>query len=204
MTSMDMKLEVVVIPVADVDRAKAFYVNLGWRQDADFAGDNGFRVVQLTPPGSNCSIIFGDEVTTSAAGSYQGLQLIVDDIDQARAELVSKGVEASEVFHDAGGVFHHAGTDNRASGPAPEHKTYGSFVSFADPDGNTWFLQEVTTRLPGRVTQTTEYPSAPVLAEALRRAAAAHGQHEKEIGHRDENWPDWYAQFMVEEQESQK
>lgn len=204
MTSMDMKLEVVVIPVADVDRAKAFYVNLGWRQDADFAGDNGFRVVQLTPPGSNCSIIFGDEVTTSAAGSYQGLQLIVDDIDQARAELVSKGVEASEVFHDAGGVFHHAGTDNRASGPAPEHKTYGSFVSFADPDGNTWFLQEVTTRLPGRVTQTTEYPSAPVLAEALRRAAAAHGQHEKEIGHRDENWPDWYAKFMVEEQESQK
>jgi catechol 2,3-dioxygenase-like lactoylglutathione lyase family enzyme len=145
-----MKLEVVVLPVSDVDRAKEFYQSLGWRLDADFPGADGFRVVQLTPPGSACSIIFGDRVTGSTPGSYEGLQLVVDDIDAARAELVSKGVPASEVFHDAGGVFHHAGTDSRASGPAAEHKSYGSFVSFADPDGNTWFLQEVTTRLPGR------------------------------------------------------
>lgn len=201
MSTVDMKLEVVVLPVSDVDRAKEFYVNLGWRLDADFPGADGFRVVQLTPPGSNCSVIFGAKVTGSKPGSYEGTQLVVDDINAARAELVSKGVEASEVFHDAGGVFHHAGTDNRASGPAPEDKSYGSFVSFADPDGNTWFLQEVTTRLPGRVVSAI-YGSAPELAEALRRAAAAHGQHEKEIGHADENWPDWYAQFMVDEQKS--
>ena len=150
MSIVDMKLEVVVLPVSDTDRAKEFYLSLGWRLDADFPGAGGFRVVQLTPPGSPCSIIFGDKVTGSRPGSYEGLQLVVDDIDAARAELVGKGVEASEVFHDAGGVFHHAGTDSRASGPAPEHKSYGSFVSFADPDGNTWFLQEVTTRLPGR------------------------------------------------------
>jgi catechol 2,3-dioxygenase-like lactoylglutathione lyase family enzyme len=145
-----MRLEVVVLPVADADRAKAFYQSLGWRLDADYQGPDGFRVVQLTPPGSACSIIFGDRVTGSVPGSYDGVQLVVEDIEAARAELVSKGVTASEVFHDAGGVFHHAGTDSRAPGPAPDHKTYGSFVSFSDPDGNTWFLQEVTTRLPGR------------------------------------------------------
>jgi catechol 2,3-dioxygenase-like lactoylglutathione lyase family enzyme len=150
MAIVDMKLEVVVLPVSDTDRAKEFYLSLGWRLDADFPGTDGFRVVQLTPPGSACSIIFGDRVTGSQPGSYEGLQLVVDDIDAARAELVSKGVQASDVFHDAGGVFHHAGADSRASGPAPEHKSYGSFVSFPDPDGNTWFLQEVTTRLPGR------------------------------------------------------
>jgi catechol 2,3-dioxygenase-like lactoylglutathione lyase family enzyme len=148
---VDFKLEVVVIPVTDVDRAKNFYVGLGWRLDADFPGADSFRVVQLTPPGSQASIIFGSQVTGSAPGSYQGLQLVVDDIDAARAELVGKGVEVSEVFHDAGGVFHHAGTDSRAAGPAPEHQSYGSFASFADPDGNTYFMQEVTTRLPGRV-----------------------------------------------------
>jgi catechol 2,3-dioxygenase-like lactoylglutathione lyase family enzyme len=147
---MDMKLEVVVIPVSNVDRAKAFYQSLGWRLDADFPGADGYRVVQLTPPGSACSIIFGAKLTGSTPGSYEGLQLVVHDIDAAREELVSKGVNASEVLHDATGVFHHAGTDSRAAGPAPEHKSYGSFVSFADPDGNTWFLQEVTTRLPGR------------------------------------------------------
>jgi catechol 2,3-dioxygenase-like lactoylglutathione lyase family enzyme len=150
MTTVDMKLEVVVLPVADTDRAKEFYLTLGWRLDADFPGPDGFRVVQLTPPGSSCSIIFGDKLTGSTPGSYEGLQLVVADIDAARAEIVSKGVEASEVFHDAGGVFHHAGSDSRASGPAPDHGSYGSLVSFADPDGNTWFLQEVTTRLPGR------------------------------------------------------
>jgi len=147
---MDMKLEVVVLPVSDVDRAKGFYEGLGWRLDADFTGDGGFRVVQLTPPGSPCSIIFGTGITSAVPGSAEGLQLVVSDIDAARAELADRGVEVSEVFHDAGGVFHHAGTKNRAPGPAPDHATYGSFVSFGDPDGNGWFVQEITTRLPGR------------------------------------------------------
>ena len=147
---MDMKLEVVVIPVSDVDRAKVFYVSLGWRLDADFPGPDGFRVVQLTPPGSSCSIIFGSGITTAAPGSTEGLQLVVSDIAAARNELVGQGVEASEIFHDAGGVFHHAGNASRAPGPAPEDKSYGSFVSFSDPDGNGWYIQEVTTRLPGR------------------------------------------------------
>jgi catechol 2,3-dioxygenase-like lactoylglutathione lyase family enzyme len=145
-----MKLEVVVVPVSDVNRAKSFYELLGWRLDADFPGDNGFRVVQLTPPGSACSIIFGSGVTSAAPGSAEGLQLVVTDIEAARAEIVDRGVEVSEVFHDTGGVFHHAGTEARAAGPAPAHKSYGSFASFSDPDGNRWFLQEVTTRLPGR------------------------------------------------------
>ena len=145
-----MKLEVVVLPVSDVDRAKTFYESLGWRLDADFSGDAGFRVVQLTPPGSACSVIFGSGVTSAPPGSADGLQLVVSDINAGRAELVQRGVDVSEVFHDSGGVFHHAGTAARAPGPAPDHKTYGSFASFADPDGNNWFLQEVTTRLPGR------------------------------------------------------
>jgi catechol 2,3-dioxygenase-like lactoylglutathione lyase family enzyme len=147
---MDMKLEVVVLPVADVDRAKVFYESLGWRLDADFPGSGGFRVVQLTPPGSACSIIFGSGLTSSAPGSYDGLQLVVDDIEAARAELAERGVDVSEVFHDAGGVFHHAGHEARAAGPAPDHQSYGSFASFTDPDGNEWYLQEITTRLPGR------------------------------------------------------
>jgi catechol 2,3-dioxygenase-like lactoylglutathione lyase family enzyme len=147
---MDMKLEVVVLPVSDVERAKAFYLSLGWRLDADFHGPDDFRVVQLTPPGSPSSIIFGNKLTGSKPGSYEGLQLVVDDIEAACAELSSKGVEMSDVFHDAGGVFHHGGTESRASGPAPDHKSYGSFASFSDPDGNNWFLQEVTRRLPGR------------------------------------------------------
>jgi catechol 2,3-dioxygenase-like lactoylglutathione lyase family enzyme len=147
---MDMKLEVAVIPVSDVDRAKQFYESLGWRLDADFAGGDDFRVVQLTPPGSQASIIFGTGVTNAAPGSTEGLQLTVFDIDAARDELVGKGVEASEVFHDAGGVFHHGGTDARVSGPAENHESYGSFVSFNDPDGNVWFLQEIKERLPGR------------------------------------------------------
>jgi len=147
---MDMKLEVVVVPVSDVDRAKAFYQSLGWRLDADFPGEGGFRVVQLTPPGSPCSIIFGSGVTSAPPGSAEGLQLVVTDIEAARAEVIEQGVDVSDVFHDAGGVFHHAGVEARAPGPAPEHKSYGSFASFSDPDGNSWFIQEVTTRLPGR------------------------------------------------------
>jgi catechol 2,3-dioxygenase-like lactoylglutathione lyase family enzyme len=147
---VDMKLEVVVVPVSDVDKAKAFYQALGWRLDADFAKSEDFRVVQLTPAGSPASIIFGTGVTSAAPGSADGLQLVVDDIDAARAELASHGADVSEVFHDAGGVFHHGGAQGRATGPAPDHQSYGSFVSFSDPDGNGWFVQEVTTRLPGR------------------------------------------------------
>ena len=201
---MDYKLEVVVVPVSDVDRAKEFYAGLGWRLDADFAIGPDFLVVELTPPGSACAIIFGTGITTAAPGSAQGLQLIADDIDAARADLASRGVEVSEVFHDAGGVFHHAGTAGRVTGPAPDHKSYGSWVSFADPDGNSWFVQEVTTRLPGRSTSALAvYGSVAGLAGALRRAEAAHGKHEEEIGHADPDWPDWYAQYMVDESERQ-
>ena len=147
---MDFRLEVVVIPVSDVDRAKAFYQGLGWRLDADFAAGPDFRVVQLTPPGSACAVIFGTGVTSAAPGSTEGLQLVTGDIEAARAELAGRGVDVSEVFHDAGGVFHHAGTDARVAGPDPDRRSYGSFVSFGDPDGNGWLLQEITTRLPGR------------------------------------------------------
>jgi catechol 2,3-dioxygenase-like lactoylglutathione lyase family enzyme len=149
---MDFRLEVVVLPVSDVDRAKDFYTALGWRQDADLAKGPDFRVVQLTPPGSPCSVIFGAGLTGAAPGSAEGLQLVVTDIEEARTELTARGATVSDVFHDEGGVFHHAGTSRRAPGPAPEHATYGSFLSFADPDGNLWFVQEITTRLPGRVT----------------------------------------------------
>lgn len=148
--SQTMKLEVVVIPVSDVDRSKDFYKTLGWRLDADFADDKGFRVVQLTPPGSEASIIFGKGVTLAAPGSVQGLYLIVYDIEAAGAELVDRGIEVSEVFHDAGGIFHHAGTEGRVPGSDPEHRDYASFASFSDPDGNGWVLQEVKTRAPGR------------------------------------------------------
>ena len=148
--TMDMKLEVVLLPVADVDRAKQFYQGLGWRLDADFPVGDDFRVVQLTPPGSDAAIIFGDGVTSAAPGSIDGLQLVVSDIEAARAELAGRGVDISEVFHDAGGVFHHAGTKARVPGPDPGRGSYGSWVSFSDPDGNVWMLQEITTRLPGR------------------------------------------------------
>ena len=148
--TMDMKLEVVLLPVADVDRAKQFYEGLGWRLDADFPVGDDFRVVQLTPPGSDAAIIFGDGVTSAAPGSVDGLQLVVSDIEAARAELAGRGVDISEVFHDAGGVFHHAGTDGRVAGPDPKRSSYSSFASFSDPDGNGWVLQEITTRLPGR------------------------------------------------------
>jgi catechol 2,3-dioxygenase-like lactoylglutathione lyase family enzyme len=203
---VNMKLEVVVIPVSDVDRAKEFYARLGWRLDADFATGDDFRVIQFTPPGSGCSVIFGKNVTAAPPGSAQGLYLIVSDIEAARDELLRRGVKISEVFHDAGGVY--AGTDEpylfgrlRVSGPDPEHRSYRSFASFSDPDGNGWLFQEVTTRLPGRIDPaTTTFASANDLASALRRAAAAHGQHEARTGQADPNWPDWYAEHMVREQ----
>ncbi|MFG2352282.1 VOC family protein [Streptomyces sp. NPDC048521] len=147
---MDMRLEVVVIPVADVDRSKDFYKALGWRLDADFSAGDGFRVVQLTPPGSGGSVIFGNGVSSAEPGSAAGLYLVVSDIEAARAELTRNGAEVGEVFHDAGGVFHHAGTKDRVPGPHPERASYASFASFTDPDGNSWMVQEVTERLPGR------------------------------------------------------
>jgi catechol 2,3-dioxygenase-like lactoylglutathione lyase family enzyme len=199
--TVDMKLEVVVIPVSDVDRAKQFYVGLGWKLDVDIAKDDQFRVVHFTPPGSQCSILFGQGVTTAEPGSAQGLHLIVSDIDKARAELVERGIDVSDVFHDAGGLFHHAGDKGRVSGPHPERRSYGSFASFSDPDGNGWVFQEVTTRLPGRADAlATTFTSAVELVGALRRAAAAHGEHQKVTGQHDENWPDWYADYVVREQ----
>jgi catechol 2,3-dioxygenase-like lactoylglutathione lyase family enzyme len=185
--SVDMKLEVVTIPVSDVDRAREFYTRLGWRLDATPPG-----VVQLTPPGSGCSIQFGPNRTSAAPGSAEGLFLIVSDIQAARDALVAAGIEVS--------VFH-LGTDGPVSGPDPEHRSYFSFASFSDPDGNRWLLQEVTTRLPGRVDPaTTSFGSASDLAGAMRRASVAHGEHEKRIGAADPNWPDWYADYMVAEQ----
>lgn len=200
---MDEKLEVIVIPVSDVDHAKEFYAGLGWRLDADVAPGGNFRLVQLTPPGSECSIQFGTGITSAAPGSVRGLYLSVPDIEAARAGLVARGVEVSEVFHEGapGARFGHDGTDGRVSGPAPKHASYGSFVSFSDPDGNSWLFQEITTRLPGRVDPAvTSFGSASDLADAMRRASAAHGEHEKRIGKADANWPDWYAQYMVAEQ----
>jgi catechol 2,3-dioxygenase-like lactoylglutathione lyase family enzyme len=203
---VDMKFEIVVVPVSDVDRAKEFYGRLGWRLDADYDSGKDFRVIQFTPPGSGCSVIFGKNVTAAAPGSAQGLYLIVSDIEAVRKELLDRGVEISEVFHGAADA--HAGTDEpylfgriRVNGPDPEHRSYRSFASFRDPDGNGWLFQEITTRLPGRIDPaTTTFASASDLASALRRAEAAHGQHEKRIGQRDANWPDWYATYMVAEQ----
>jgi catechol 2,3-dioxygenase-like lactoylglutathione lyase family enzyme len=207
--TVDMKLEIVVIPVSDVDRAKQFYSNLGWRLDADFAGGDDYRVIQFTPPGSGCSVIFGRNVTAATPGSAQGLYLIVSDIATARDELHSRGVEISEVFHDASGVY--AGKDEpylfgrlRVGGLDPEHRSYHSFASFKDPDGNGWLLQEITARLPGRVEGDTTFTSSKELATALRRAAAAHGEHEKRTGGPDANWPDWYADYIVREQAGQE
>jgi catechol 2,3-dioxygenase-like lactoylglutathione lyase family enzyme len=200
--TVDMKLEVVVIPVSDVDRAKAFYAHLGWRLDADFPFDNGFRVVQFTPPGSGCSVQFGTNMTSAAPGSAQGLYLIVSDIEAARDGLVARGVEVSEAFHAGtpGAQFQPDGTSGRVSGPAADHASYSSFATFSDPDGNGWLLQEITTRLPGRVAGEAAYSSAGDLSQALRRAAAAHGEHEKRAGGEyDVNWPDWYAEYMVAE-----
>ena len=203
---LDLKLEIVVIPVSDVDRSKRFYTDLGWRLDADFAEGGDFRVIQFTPPGSSTSVIFGTNVTAVAAGSTQGLYLIVSDIEAARDDLLRRGVAVSETFH-GGGV--HNGTDEpylfgrlRLSGPDPDHGSYRSFASFRDPDGNGWLLQEITARLPGRIdSSATSFASVADLKSAMWRAALAHGEHEKRMGGKhDENWPDWYAAYMVAEQ----
>ena len=185
-----MKIEVITIPVSDVDRATRFYVGLGWRQDVTPPGSG---VVQLTPPGSGCSIQFGTNRTSAAPGSSQNMFLVVSDIQAARDELTRRGVEVSEIFH--------LGSGGKASGPDSGRRSYASFATFSDPDGNRWLLQEVTTRLPGRIDSTaTTFASASDLASAFRRAEAAHGEHEKRTGQRDENWPDWYAAYMVAEQ----
>jgi catechol 2,3-dioxygenase-like lactoylglutathione lyase family enzyme len=192
--TVDMKLEVVVIPVADVDRAKHFYGDLGWRLDADFPVGDDFRVVQFTPPGSPSSIHFGKGVTPSPPGSAREY-LVVTDIEAARADLIARGVEVSEVFHRAG-----PGKPPE-SGPDPERRSYGSFATFSDPDGNSWLLQEIRVRLPGRVSaDETTFTSSTELATALRRAEAAHGEHEKRTGQRDADWPSWYAEYMFAEQ----
>jgi catechol 2,3-dioxygenase-like lactoylglutathione lyase family enzyme len=201
-----MKFEIVVIPVSDVDHAKEFYAKLGWRLDADHDNGKDFRIVQFTPPGSGCSVIFGKNVTAAVPGSAQGLYLIVSDIEAARDELLGFGVQVGEVFHGGANVY--AGPDQpylfgriRVSGPDPEHRSYRSFASFSDPDGNGWLFQEITARLPGRIDPAvTTFASANDLASALRRAEAAHGEHEKRIGARDANWPDWYAKYMAAEQ----
>ena len=203
--TIDMKLEVVVIPVSDVDRAKRFYSDLGWRLDIDYTAGDDFRVIQFTPPGSGCSVIFGKNVTPAAPGSAKGIYLVVSDIEAARKDLLSRGVNVSEPFHSGGDV--HTGADEpylfgsvRVGGPDPERRSYFSLASFSDPDGNGWLLQEVTARLPGRIEADTTFTSATELAAALRRAAAAHGEHEKRTGGHDVNWPDWYAEYIVREQ----
>ena len=200
---IDMKLEVVVVPVSDVERAKEFYGRLGWRLDADFRFDNGFRIVQFTPPGAGCSIQFGTKISSAAPGSAQGLYLIVSDIGAARQELVDRRVDVSEVFHSVtpGAQFQPNGTAGRVSGPAPGHASYGSFATFNDPDGNGWLIQEVTARLPGRMDPAmSSFDSINDLASALRRAEAAHGEHEKRTGQRDADWAGWYATYIVAEQ----
>ena len=202
-STVDTKLEIVVIPVADVDRAKRFYDGLGWRLDADFSG-GGWRIVQFTPPGSGASVSFGANVTAATPGSAQGLYLIVSDIEAARADLAARGVKV-ELFHSAGEA--HIGADEpyilgsvRMSGADPGHASYRSFAAFSDPDGNKWLIQEVTARLPGRVEGNTTFASSSELAAAMKRASVAHGEHEKRIGRHDDDWADWYADYMVREQ----
>ena len=197
---MNMKLEVVIVPVSDVDRAKAFYEKLGFRLDIDYAANENFRVIQFTPPRSEASIIFGKGVTSVRGGPAE-LVLAVDDLDTARDDLIAGGVDVSEVFHYAGGPFNNAAEKPRVTGRDPEGRSYFSFASFEDPDGNRWLVQEITTRLPGRIdSATTTFNSVSDLSSALRRAEAAHGEHEKRTGQRDVNWPDWYAKYMVAEQ----
>src|SRR6266568_5588445 len=196
---MNFKLEVIIIPVSDVDRAKAFYEKLGFRLDIDIVNEN-FRGIQFTPPRSDASIIFGRGVTSAKPGSAE-LVLAVDNVDAAREDLIARGINVSEVFHYAGGPFNDAIENPRVAGRDPEGRSYFSFASFEDPDGNRWLLQEITTRLPGRIdSAATTFSSASDLASALRRAEAAHGEHEKRTGERDANWPDWYAKYMVAEQ----
>jgi len=190
---LDLKLEVVTLPVSDLDRSKAFYGDLGWRLDADFRhGDQ--RAIQFTPPGSPCSIHF---TLSGTPGSVNGMFLVVPDIEAARSELIRRGAAVSEVFHYASGPGPFGGV---VPGTAPDRTSYDSYATFSDPDGNGWILQEVTSRFPGRVAGDTSYASEGELAQALRRAEAAHGEHEKRTGQRDENWPAWYAEYMVKEQ----
>lgn len=197
----DMRFELVVIPVSDVDRAKRFYAALGWRLDIDFAAGKEYRVVQFTPPGSACSIIFGIGITPAAPGSVVGLYLSVSDIETARAGMIGRGVKVSEPFYDASGIFHHLNGEGIVDGLQPQRRSYGTYASFSDPDGNGWFLQEVTARLPGReLSSDAEFSSSTELARALRRAAAAHHEHERRIGKPDDNWPDWYADYIFAEQ----
>ena len=191
---MDTKLEVVVVPVSDVERAKQFYKALGWREDGDFVTDEDFRVVQMTPPGSACSIIFGAGVTSTTPGSVQDLVLAVSDVEAARADLVERGISVSEVYHDAGGIFYHAGTGKRVSGPDPERRTYASYASFRDPDGNGWVLQEVSTRLPGRLWSDFGTDVA-ALADLLHEAEEQHGGFEPTGPKHD--WWNWYAPYIV-------
>ncbi|PDT86211.1 VOC family protein [Sinorhizobium sp. BJ1] len=192
---VDFKLEVVVIPVSDVDRAKNFYASLGWRLDADFVVGDSFRGIQFTPPGSPSSIHFGKGITSAAPGSASGLYLVVSDIEAARVDLIGRGVEVSEIFHRTGPG------QPPVSGRDSERRSYFSYATFSDPDGNTWLLQEVTTRFPGRVDAgATTFTSVADLASAFRRAEAAHGDYEKQLGHRDEDWPIWYAEYMIREQ----
>ena len=198
---MDMKLEVLVLPVSDVDRAKRFYEKLGFRIDVDYKANEDYRVIQATPPGSPASIIFGKGITSAQPGSVDRLVLAVYDIDDARSELLSHGVEVSEPFHDAGGGLgggFHVGSEGRAPGRDPEGRSYGSYASFSDPDGNVWLLQEIRERLPGRVTSSSlNGNETRVLLDALKNAAAAHGIHEKELGGSDPDWPQWYAAHMT-------
>jgi catechol 2,3-dioxygenase-like lactoylglutathione lyase family enzyme len=190
----DLKLEVVVIPVSDVDRSKGFYGGLGWREDADFAFDNGFRVVQFTPPGSGCSVQFGTKITPAAPGSAQGTYLIVADIEAARKELVARGANVSEVFHPdtPGAQFQPTGTKGRVSGPATDHASYSSFATFSDPDGNGWLLQEVRARLPGRGLSNSDVAT---LTELLREAEEHHGKYEPTAP--KHHWSTWYAAYIV-------
>jgi catechol 2,3-dioxygenase-like lactoylglutathione lyase family enzyme len=192
--TVDLKLEVVVIPVSDVDRAKRFYGSLGWRLDADFAFDNGFRVIQFTPPGSGCSVQFGTNITSAAPGSAQGLYLIVSGIEAAHDELVARGAKISEVFHAGtpGAQFRRDGTSGRVSGPAPDHASYGSFATFSDPDGNGWLLQEIKTRLPGRGLSNSDVAT---LTELLREAEEHHGEYEPTAP--KHHWSGWYAAYIV-------
>lgn len=192
-----MQLEVIVIPVADVDRSKSFYSSLGWRLDADFAVGDAFRVVQFTPPGSRTSVHFGAGLTPAAPGSAKGNYLVVSDIVTARAELAALGADVSEVFH-RGGPGQPA-----VNGRDPQGRSYFSYATLTDPDGNTWLLQEITSRFPGRVEGDTTFSSISDLAATLRRAAAAHGEHEKLTGKHDDNWPNWYAEYIVREQAGQ-
>ncbi len=204
---MRMNLEVLVIPVSDVDRAKRFYEKLGFRLDIDSDdGSKSYRLIEYTPPGSGASIIFGKGVTSARPGSIDRLVLTVSDLDAVRAKLLSQGITVSEVFHDIGGGLgggFHADTEARAPGPDPQGRSYGSYASFSDPDGNVWLLQQITKRLPGRV-EAPAFASAGELASALRRAEAAHGKHEAQLGRRDENWPDWYAEYMLREQSGEE